>query len=621
MDNDAAISSSKNIDDDVLVYSNVSTELMEMITLKNHLQKSKQGNNLEKLGGSLAVHCRADLTNRKVTEAASMATLFRGYESLLPGRDLHKVGMVSSTASGICGGVHATASALCLEMALDLQPPPLGIVLRNLLLSCQYLNDNSMHLFVLAGPDYSQHIIENTNPEIWQKAQQTHARFTSLHGFHCISDIMLALNKGEGSLYKEALKMVSLARQAYALLGGKYPHSESIIPGGVTIQVDAEKIIQFKALLQPFALYSAKAAAIWDDVFDFMLDANPQYENLGRSPASMLDFGQWDHPEYYDGRYQNCDIWGEKRWSTPAAIIDGKLMSTKLSHLNAGMEEFLDYSFQTLAPTDFDQLIKHDPKGNPISSFHPWNKRTLMSSSGNAKAYSWGSSLTWRGHGFEVGAYSRLYLTAIAQKIPSSTYVCATGSSLEFLLPTPNALDINLQWRVPSVWNAFERNRARAYALAFSLSVTLENIDIAERLLSAGETQTFVEQDVPTKGKQLGVGLWGASRGFLAHWAVLNNQRIDNYQIAIPSRINVGTRSPSREPGPLEKALINTPIIENKFTQPSEFSGIDIQRTIQSFDPCMSCTSHILVNGHNSQAVDNRTDITIDSVIDTGFPI
>jgi hydrogenase large subunit len=590
----------------------LSPELTQLIKDKNKASMVPSDDPLSRLGGSLAVHCRADLKSRKVIEAASMATLFKGYESLLPGRDLQQVGLVSSTAAGICGGVHATASALCLEMALGLKPPALGIVLRNLLLSCQYLNDNSMHLFVLAGPDYSQQIIESTNPEIWHKAQQSSTQFPSIHGYNRISDIMTDLNKGQGKLYKEALTMVSLARQAYALLGGKYPHSESIIPGGVSISVDAEKLTQFKNMLQPFAIYSQKTAAIWDDIFDFMLHANPLYEALGRSPASMLDFGQWDHPDYYDGRYETCDNWGQNRWSTPAAIIDGKLSCVQLSQLNAGMEEFLDYSYQARAPISPEDIIEHDPNGNPISRFHPWNKKTQIPKSLNEQAYSWGSSLTWRGHGFEVGAYSRLYLTAVAQKLPSSQYLTATGSSLDFLIPVTNAIDAKMQWRVPNTWNAFERNRARAYALAFSLSVTLENIDIAQQLVRSGNTQTYVALEKNKKGQQLGVGLWGASRGFLAHWAVLKDQVIDNYQIAIPSRVNVGTRTPTFEPGPLEKALLNTPIIETRFKNEEDFSGIDIQRTIQSFDPCMSCSSHVLIE--NNGAV-------IDKMIDTSFPI
>ncbi|MBC3917191.1 nickel-dependent hydrogenase large subunit [Undibacterium sp. CY18W] len=593
----------------VTAENGIDADLMRLIRQKNKASMTAKVDPLSRLEGALAVHCRVDLESRTVLNSASMATLFKGYESLLPGRALKQVGMVSATASGICGGVHATASALCLEMALGLKPPPLGIVLRNLLLSCQYLNDNCMHLFVLAGPDYSQQVIEQSNPEIWVKACQSHCRHQQLHGYQHVSDILHDLNKG-GALYREALHMVALARQAYTVLGGKYPHSESIIPGGVSIHVDAGKMADFSRILQPFASYSRKTAAVWDEVFDFMLDANPLYEDIGRSVASMLDFGQWDHPDHYDGSYAHCDAWGEKRWSTPAVMIRGELLCTRLSLLNAGMEEFLDYSFQQRSQDEQD-LIKADPLGNPVSAYHPWNKRTQNPKSLNPQAYSWGSSLSWRGHNFEVGAYARLYLTAAARKIPDNPFVAATGRSLEFCLPVSGGTGLAMQWRIPPVWNAFERNRARAYSLAFNFSVTQENIAIAGQLIRKGETLTHVALDNNKPGVQLGVGLWGASRGFLAHWAVIREHVIDNYQIAIPSRINVGTCTPGHEPGPLEMALQNTPIIESSFSNASDFSGIDIQRTIQSFDPCMSCTAHVLID---------KTEEVLVREIDTHFP-
>lgn len=581
------------------VRQNLSPELIQLIQERNKASLATPTDPLSRLEGGLAIHCRVDLENKRITEAASMATLFRGYEALLPGRDLKQVGLISATASGICGGVHATASALCLEMALGLKPPPFGIVLRNLLLSCQYLSDNCMHLFALSGPDYSQEMIENTNPEVWSKAHQAPCQFSRAHGYQKIGEILKDLNKGDGLLYQESLKMVSLARQAYILLGGKYPHSESIVPGGVTLSADGEKLIQFSRLLEPFMSYSQKAAAIWDDVFNFMLDANPRYQDLGKTTASLLDFGQWDHPDYYDGRYESCDLWGQKRWSTPAAIIDGKLVCTQLSKLNAGMEEFLDYSYQVRAQVPSSQVLHSDPLGNPISVHHPWNKKTLPPKSLNSQAYSWGSSFTWQGNGFEVGAYARLYLTAAAQKAPLCHYFFANGKGLEFLLPQKNGVDINLTWQIPTIWNTFERNRARAYALAFNLAVTQENIRLATQLIKSGDTQTQVTLTRDKSGLRLGVGLWGASRGFLAHWAVIKDHVIDNYQIAIPSRINVGTCTPAKKPGPLENALLNTPLLESRYTDSHNFSGIDIQRTIQSFDPCMNCTARFLIKDSN----------------------
>ena len=49
-----------------------------------------------------------------------------------------------------------------------------------------------------------------------------------------------------------------------------------------------------------------------------------------------------------------------------------------------------------------------------------------------------------------------------------------------------------------------------------------------------------------------------------------------------------------------ETAVLNTPILEN--SEPGGFQGIDIQRTIRSFDPCMPCTTHV----HTDEGVITR---------------
>ena len=46
------------------------------------------------------------------------------------------------------------------------------------------------------------------------------------------------------------------------------------------------------------------------------------------------------------------------------------------------------------------------------------------------------------------------------------------------------------------------------------------------------------------------------------------------------------------QPGPYEEAVLNTPLLEET-EDPAGFKGIDILRTIRSFDPCMPCTTHI----------------------------
>src|SRR5215208_1636610 len=160
-----------------------------------------------RVAGALAFHTVVDLESRQVLETDSMATLFRGYEVILKGRDPRDAIFISSRACGVCGGVHSTASALALEMAFGIHPPPMGIVARNLLLSIEYLYDHPLHLFLLAGPDYSEPAVRETNPELWEQAQRTPARGIDQHGFKTIAEIMTAMTPLTGKLYAEALHM------------------------------------------------------------------------------------------------------------------------------------------------------------------------------------------------------------------------------------------------------------------------------------------------------------------------------------------------------------------------------------------------------------------------------
>lgn len=550
-----------------------------------------------RVAGALAFHSTVDLEAGKIVDTNAMATLFRGYEVILRGRDPRDAAFISSRACGVCGGVHSTASALSVEMALGIKPPPLGIVVRNLLLSCEYLYDNPLHLFVLSGPDYSESLVKATNPEVWEAAQSAKAPNADVHGYATIAEIMTDLNPLTGKLYLEALQMTRVAREAYVLLGGKYPHPETIIPGGVTTTITTSTFNEFYLRIQQFFDYAKKCVGIWDDVFDFYYEVDPKYRECGRLPATMVDLGQWDHEDYYDATYENCNEWGEKRWSTPGVVVDGKLVTTRLTDINVGLEEFVEHSYYEKWD---DYPFKTDPLGNPLSPNHPWNKTTIPRPGAQnwKERYSWSTTPTWDRKTFEAGAYARVYISALAQKLPPSEYFESTGHSLKLTVPQGETLpEANLEWHVPDIWNAFERNRARAYAVGFNLMVTMENLVRAFDLQKKGETKVATPFEIPKTGHAIGAGFWGAGRGFLSHHCEIKDGLLANYQIVTPSTVNACPSTPWGEPGPYEQAVLNTPIVESAYKDEDDFQGIDILRALRSFDPCMPCTTHVMVEG------------------------
>ena len=549
-----------------------------------------------RVAGALAFHSTVDLEQRRVVETNSMATLFRGYEVILRGRDPRDAAFISSRACGVCGGVHATTSALALEMALGIKPPPMGILVRNLLLSCEYLYDNPLHLFVLAGPDFSEALVKQTNPEVWSKAEHKLARHNDLHGYKTVGAIMTDLNPLTGKLYQEALKMTRVAREAYVLLGGKYPHPETIIPGGVTTTITTTTFNEFYLRIQQFFDYSKKCVGIWDDIFDFFYECDARFLECGRLSPTMIDFGQWDHEDYYDATYANCNTWGEHRWSTPGVLIDGRLVTTRLTDINVGLEEFVEHSYYEKWD---DYPFKTDPLGNTLSPNHPWNKTTIPrpGSQNWKERYSWATTPTWDRRTFEAGAYARVYISAVAGKLPKSDYVESTGNSLRLNVAAAALPGKLLEWKVPQYWNAFERNRTRAYAVAFNLMVTMENLVRALDLQKRGEMKVATPFEIPSKGHFIGVGFWGAGRGFLCHHCEIKDGLLANYQIVTPSTVNACPKTPWGAPGAYEQSVLNTPIVEEHLGEEGKFQGIDILRAIRSFDPCMPCTTHVMVEG------------------------
>ena len=84
-----------------------------------------------------------------------------------------------------------------------------------------------------------------------------------------------------------------------------------------------------------------------------------------------------------------------------------------------------------------------------------------------------------------------------------------------------------------------------------------------------------------------GVGLTEAPRGALGHWHRISSSRTGRYQIITPTCWNASPRDGRSILGPIEQALLGTPI-EN----PDE--PIEVVRVIHSFDPCLSCAVHVM---------------------------
>lgn len=104
------------------------------------------------------------------------------------------------------------------------------------------------------------------------------------------------------------------------------------------------------------------------------------------------------------------------------------------------------------------------------------------------------------------------------------------------------------------------------------------------QLLQPGQP-TIAPYDEPSEGE--GVGLTDAMRGCLGHWISFKNGRSTHFQTITPTAWNFSPRDAQGQRGPVEQALLNTPI-ENV----DEL--IEVGRVVRSFDPCFSCAIHLI---------------------------
>ena len=102
----------------------------------------------------------------------------------------------------------------------------------------------------------------------------------------------------------------------------------------------------------------------------------------------------------------------------------------------------------------------------------------------------------------------------------------------------------------------------------------------------SGNTETVSPWEWPA-AEVMGVGLNDVPRGSLGHWIKFQDKKITNYQYVVPSTWNLGPRDAKGKLGPLEEALIGTPIADPK-------RPLEVLRTVHSFDPCIACGVHVI---------------------------
>jgi hydrogenase large subunit len=556
---------------------------------------------ITRIVGSLGIYTKIDFGQRKVAECHSTSSIFRGYSIFMKGKDPRDAHFITSRICGICGDNHATCSCYAQNMAYGVKPPHLGEWIVNLGEAAEYMFDHNIFQENLVGVDFCEKMVRETNAAVWEKAAKAEAPHAAAHGYRTIGDIMKSLNPFEGEFYREALQMSRMTREMFCLMEGRHVHPSTLYPGGVGTVATIQLLTDYLSRLMRYVEFMKRVVPMHDDLFDFFYTAMPGYEKVGDRRILLGCWGSFQDPEACNFNYRDMTEWGRKMFVTPGIVVDGKLLTTDLVQINLGIRILLGSSYYE-DWAGMEQFVDRDPLGNPVDKRHPWNQHTVPRPQKRdfEGKYSWVMSPRWfdgKDHlALDTGGgpLARLWATALAGLVDIG-FVKATGHSVEINLPkTATRPPASFEWKIPKWSNTIERNRARTYFQAYAAGCALHFMEEALKEVRAGHTKTWETFTVPKDA--IGCGFTEAVRGVLSHHLVIRDGKIANYHPYPPTPWNANPRDVYGTPGPYEDAVQGCPIFEEN--PQDKFKGIDIMRTVRSFDPCLPCGVHMtLPNG------------------------
>jgi hydrogenase large subunit len=542
----------------------------------------------------------AETENGIITRASSSGTMLRGIENVLTGRDPRDAWAIAQRICGVCTLVHGIASVRAVENALDYPIPANAELIRNLMIGAQFVHDHVMHFYHLhaldwvdvvsalsADPAKAAHLQQcmsdwpNSTTDYFADVQQRLSAFVGsgqlgifANGYwgHPEYKLPPELNLIAFAHYLEALDWQRRVARLHTIFGGKNPHPNFVV-GGAPCRLDSRAgrtgvdrmgRKQVKLVIQEMREFVDKVY-----VPDTIAIARfyKDWANRGEGVGNFMTYG--DFPDAFTGANDDTKLF------IPRGVILNRDLSTV-------------HPIDLDDPTQVQEYVSHswyDYQSGKDTPLHPYDGETKPSYTGPMppyqnldveNSYSWLKSPRWKGKPMEVGPLARVLMLYASGNSAAQTLVNSTLAELK--LP------------VTALFSTLGRVAAR----------TLETKLIADQMLSwykqmvqnlrAGDKRThndslFYPDSWPSSA--FGAGYTEAPRGALAHWVVINDGRITNYQAVVPSTWNAGPRDAQGLEGPYEAALRG-----HRLHDPEQ--PLEILRTIHSFDPCLACAVHVV---------------------------
>jgi Ni,Fe-hydrogenase I large subunit len=484
---------------------------------------------LNRVEGDLEIHLAVDRDN-VVTMAKSVGTMYRGIENLMKGRGPLDSLVITPRICGICTTAHLNCAAKALDMAYEVSIPADAHRLRNATLMVEQLQNDLRHLMLLFMPDFTRpHYADHP---LYEEAL---ARYRPLKGQSTVETI------------QETKKLVEII----AILGGQWPHSSFMVPGGVVSVPSVSDIVQCRHILSNFRKWYEKrvlgcnldrwrAVKTWDQLQGW-LDEKPAHRNselgffIRFCRSAGLDSLGCGHDRFISaGGVDQPTSDGGIRPLFPAGI-------------------FTATGTMPLDPHKISEDVSHAYfKQTPA---HPFESRTLADPyTEDGRKYSWAKAPRYDGKPAETGPLADLLMADIPLFV---AWVRANGASV------------------------FIRELARMVRP----TLILPAVEQCVAHMAHANAQFYTDTRKRPSAKSFGIIT--APRGILGHWVVIEDGKIANYQVITPTAWNASPRDADGVAGPWEQAVLGTTV-----RNPND--PVEVEQIIRSFDPCLVCTVHAI---------------------------
>ena len=486
-----------------------------------------------------------EIENGKVKDAWSSGTMARGFEALLKDKDPRDAPFVTSRFCGVCYSVHQLASCRALDEAFGAKVPWGGTLIRNLVMGAEYIYDHPLHFYQLSALDYIDIMaIANytgKDKDLLAVKEKIVGLVESKDTFpltpryepdeFTVKDPEIVISAVKH--YIDALKMHAKARNMGAIWGGRTPHYQNIVVGGVTSYPDINQVFRFRTMLDEQAKFINEVYI--PDVLAFGTGPLWPLANMG------LGGGHYNYLSY--GAFEK-DPAGKELVFPSGVIIGLDPANIKVNSVDTSkITESVKYAWYK--------------DNKPV---HPYNGEQVFDLD-KKDAYSFVKAPRYNGKTMEVGPQARMLVAK-----------------------NPTLLDLVGKGAKPG---AVARHAARAIETKLMVDACYTWLDqlLAEMTKPGFKIHDTEHWNPPESG--MGAGFTEPPRGALGHWIKIKKKKIENYQAVVPSTWNASPRCESGSRGQYEESLIGAPV-------PDPENPINVVRIIRSFDPCLACAIHII---------------------------